>query len=396
MPESAAALSPIMSAYGRFPITVVKGKGSYVWDDAGTKYLDFTAGIAVCALGHAPDTVKEALKAQLDTLWHCSNLFHIAPQEKLASMLTEAAGMDQAFFGNSGAEANEGAIKLARLYNNLVKKKENGHIITFNHSFHGRTLATLAATAQEKIQHGFGPLVPGFEYLPYNDPASLAAIAADENCIAVMLEMVQGEGGVLPADPEWIAKLNAVCKEKDLLIIIDEVQTGMGRTGTLFSYEQYDIDPDIVTVAKALGSGIPIGVFMAKKEVSRVLTPGTHGSTFGGNPIATTAGIATLETFKKLNVLSQCQVNAVYLTDKLDQLKNKYPQNIKEVRGKGLLIGVETFAPAIDIVTQMRETEQVLLLTAGKNVLRILPPLVTNQEEINQFITALDRVLQSL
>ncbi|MFT8317798.1 MAG: aspartate aminotransferase family protein [Sporolactobacillus sp.] len=396
MPESAAALSPIMSAYGRFPITVVKGKGSYVWDDAGTKYLDFTAGIAVCALGHAPDTVKEAVKAQLDTLWHCSNLFHIAPQEKLASMLTEAAGMDQAFFGNSGAEANEGAIKLARLYNNLVKKKENGHIITFNHSFHGRTLATLTATAQEKIQHGFGPLVPGFEYLPYNDPASLAALAADENCIAVMLEMVQGEGGVLPADPEWIAKLNAVCKEKDLLIIIDEVQTGIGRTGTLFSYEQYDIDPDIVTAAKALGSGIPIGVFMAKKEVSRVLTPGTHGSTFGGNPIATTAGIATLETFKKLNVLSQCQANAAYLTDKLDQLKNKYPKNIKEVRGKGLLIGVETLAPAIDIVNQMRETEQVLLLTAGKNVLRILPPLVTNQEEINQFITALDRVLQSL
>ncbi|GGL52692.1 aspartate aminotransferase family protein [Sporolactobacillus putidus] len=391
--KSAEEVFPVMSAYGRFPITVVKGKGSYVWDDEGKKYLDYTAGIAVLALGHVPDAVETVLKKQLDTLWHCSNLFHIASQEKLAAMLTDLSCCDQVFFCNSGAEANEGAIKLARRYAHLIKHKENGHIVTFDHSFHGRTMATLTATAQEKIQNGFGPLVPGFRYLPYNSEEAIQAIAEDPDCIAVMLEMVQGEGGVLPADETWVKALSKVCGEKGILLIVDEVQTGIGRTGTLFAYEQYGIEPDVVTVAKALGSGIPIGAVLAKKEVSQVFTPGTHGSTFGGNPFATAAGVATLEAFEKQNVLEQCSKNAASLTNKLNELKEKHPDAIQSVRGKGLLIGVATFAPAIDIVNQMREKHQVLILTAGKNVLRILPPLITNENEINYFINALDQVL---
>lgn len=392
--KSAEKVAPVMSAYGRFPIAIVKGKGSYVWDDEGKKYLDYTAGIAVLALGHVPDAVEEVLKKQLDTLWHCSNLFHIASQEKLAAMLTDLSSCDQVFFCNSGAEANEGAIKLARRYAHLIKHMENGHIVTFNHSFHGRTMATLTATAQDKIQNGFGPLVPGFRYLPYNSEEAIQAISEDGDCIAVMMEMVQGEGGVVPADQAWIKSLSKVCSEKGILLMVDEVQTGIGRTGTLFAYEQYGIEPDVVTVAKALGSGIPIGAVLAKKEVSQVFTPGTHGSTFGGNPFATTAGVATLETFKKQNVLEQCKKNAAYLMQKLNGLKEKHPDVIQEVRGKGLLIGVETLPPAIDIVNQMREKQQVLILTAGKNVLRILPPLITNENEIDYFINALDQVLE--
>ncbi|MCQ2010989.1 MAG: aspartate aminotransferase family protein [Sporolactobacillus sp.] len=392
--KSEETIAPVMAAYGRFPITIEKGKGSYVWDSEGTKYLDFTAGIAVLALGHVPDSVEAALKKQLDTLWHCSNLYHIGPQEKLAKMLTDLTCCDQVFFGNSGAEANEGAIKLARRYANLVLHKPEGHIVTFDHSFHGRTLATMAATAQEKIHNGFGSLVPGFKYLPYNDAADIEAIAADEECIAVMLEMVQGEGGVIPADKVWVQKLASVCKEKGIPMIVDEVQSGMGRTGTLFAYEQYGIEPDILTVAKALGSGIPIGAFLAKKHISQLLTPGTHGSTFGGNPFSTAAGVATIEAFEKQNVIAQCVKNADYLNQKLNDLKEKYANQLIDVRGLGLLIGVETTAPAIDIVNQLREKHQVLILTAGKHVLRILPPLVTNETEIDTFIAALDDVLK--
>ncbi|MFT8389759.1 MAG: aspartate aminotransferase family protein [Sporolactobacillus sp.] len=386
--------SAVMSAYGRFPITIVKGKGSYVWDEKNIKYLDFTSGIAVCALGHVPDAVEEVLQKQLDTLWHCSNLFHNASQEQLAKQLTAKAGMDQVFFCNSGAEANEGAIKLARLYTH--KKKTNGHIVTFTHSFHGRTLATLTATAQEKLQKGFGPLVTGFKYLPYNSNEAIEALAADEECIAVMLEMVQGEGGVLPADPEWIKQLNQLCQDKGILIIIDEVQTGIGRTGSWFAFQQYSINPDIVTCAKALGSGIPIGAFMAKREISQVFTPGTHGSTFGGNPFAATAGLATLDAFEKQHVIDQCKANAIYFNEKLMALKTQFPEKITDVRGKGLLIGVETAMPALPIVTALREMHHVLILTAGENVLRILPPLVTNEKEIDQFMKAFEQTIENL
>lgn len=395
MPETEMKedVSPVMSAYARFPITVVRGKGSYVWDEKGTKYLDFTAGIAVLALGHVPDSIEKVLKKQLETLWHCSNLFHIASQEKLAEMLAKRSGCDQVFFCNSGAEANEGAIKLARRYAHQIMKKKNGHIVTFQKSFHGRTLATLTATAQEKLQDGFEPLVPGFRYLPYNSDEAIEALTDDDDCIAVMLEMVQGEGGVIPADETWAHRLAEVCRNKNILLMIDEVQTGIGRTGTLFAYEQYGLHPDVVTVAKALASGIPIGAVLAKKHVSQVFTPGTHGSTFGGNPFSTTAGVATLETFEKENVLERCKRNGAYLQKQLNGLKIKYPQQLTDVRGKGLMIGVQTSGAAIDLVNRLREEGHVLVLTAGEKVLRILPPLVTNKEEIDEFIQAFEAVL---
>jgi acetylornithine aminotransferase len=393
--ESAGNLSPVMQAYGRFPMTVVRGKGCYLWDDQGIKYLDFTAGIAVCALGHVPDQVKEVLQKQLATLWHCSNLFHIAPQEALAKRLTDATCCDQVFFCNSGAEANEGAVKLARLYAHRVQHRPSGQIVTFTHSFHGRTIATLTATAQTQLQEGFGPLVPGFKYLPYNSEEAIDTLRKDDDCIAVMMEMVQGEGGVIPADPQWVTKLAEVCRVKDILLIVDEVQTGIGRTGSFFAYEQYGIEPDIVTMAKALGSGIPIGAFMAKKKVSMLMTAGSHGSTFGGNPFAMTAGLATLDVFAKNHIIDHCRSVATYLMKKLWALQASYPGLIKEVRGKGLMIGVETAFPALDAVNELRTKHHVLLLTAGKFVLRILPPLIVTSEQIDRFIAALDEVLSS-
>lgn len=389
-------VSPLMQTYNRFPIELVKGKGSFVWDDKGDRYLDYTAGIATCALGHVPDSVKEALSKQLDNLWHCSNLYHIPSQEKLAALLVELSCFDQVFFCNSGAEANEGAIKLARRYANTIKKIENGHIVTFDHSFHGRTMATLTATAQEKIQDGFAPLLEGFKYLPYNSEEALTALSQDDACIAVLLEMVQGEGGVIPADPAWVKKLAQLCKDKGILLMVDEVQTGMGRTGTWFAYEQYGIEPDVMTLAKALGSGVPIGAVLAKKEVAKAFTPGSHGSTFGGNPLATTAGVATIEAMKKGDVLAECQKNAAYLIDKLTQLQKKYPKKMLAVRGKGLLLGIETAGEAIDAVNKAREEHHVLILTAGKHIIRILPPLTTNKNEIDLFLSALDKVFNSL
>ncbi|MTT31942.1 acetylornithine transaminase [Terrilactibacillus sp. BCM23-1] len=388
-------LSSVMPTYKRFPIEMKKGKGSYVWDADGTKYLDFTSGIATCNLGHVPDSVKEAVSEQLENLWHCSNLYHIPSQEKLAHLLTEKTCFDQVFFCNSGAEANEAAIKLARRYANKIKGIKDPTIVTFTHSFHGRTLGTLTATAQKKIQDGFSPLMPGFTYLPYNDLDALSYLAHNNHCAAVLLELVQGEGGVIPADQEWVNELHQICKDNDILFMVDEVQSGVGRTGTLYAYEQYGIEPDVLTSAKGLGSGFPIGAMLAKSAAAKGFEPGSHGSTFGGNPLATTAGVATLETFDKEDILSKSIENGNYLSEQLSELKDKYKKLIISVRGKGLLLGLETAIPAADVVTKMRE-HQVLILTAGEKVARILPPLTTNKEEIDTFIQTMDLVLSQL
>src|SRR5699024_8617833 len=283
---------PIMNTYGRFPITLVKGKGSYVWDEDGKKYLDYSSGIATCNLGHVPDAVESAVQEQLSELWHCSNLYHIPAQEKLAKALVEHSCGDQVFFCNSGAEANEAAIKIAKKYGHEVLKQDSPLIITFNNSFHGRTMATLSATGQEKIQNGFAPLTPGFAYLPFNEESALEELV-EKQPAAVLLELVQGEGGVIPADAAWVKKLATICKENYILLMIDEIQTGMGRTGKLFAYEHYGIEPDVISLAKGLGSGFAIGAIVAKQHVSNVFSAGTHGSTFGGNPLASTAGVAT-------------------------------------------------------------------------------------------------------
>lgn len=388
-----STISPLMATYARFPITLVKGKGSYVWDDQGKKYLDFTSGIATCNLGHVPDVVKAKLEEQLQNLWHCSNLYHIQNQEELAGLLVANSCGDQVFFCNSGAEANEAAIKIARRYAQKVKGTDQYLIVTFKQSFHGRTMATLSATGQEKIQKGFYPLVSGFQYLAYNDFASLDLLA-ELKPAAVLLELIQGEGGVIPADPEWVKKLEIICKENDILLMVDEIQTGMGRTGTLFSYEQYDIEPDVISLAKGLGSGLPIGAIIAKERVAKAFDPGSHGSTFGGNPLVTAAGVATVTHIVSSNLLHHVNEIAAYLDAKLADLKTKF-DFIKEVRGKGLLKGIIVEVNAADIV-QKAITNQLLILTAGPSVVRILPPLTATKEEIDEFADILENVFQSI
>jgi acetylornithine/N-succinyldiaminopimelate aminotransferase len=391
--SSIAAMSPLMATYNRFPLTLVKGKGSYVWDDQGEKYLDFTSGIATCNLGHVPDAVKEKIEGQLENLWHCSNLYHIPTQEKLASLLVQHSCADQAFFCNSGTEANEAAIKLARRYSQKVKGREAFEIVTFKQSFHGRTLGALAATGQEKLQEGFQPLISGFRYLPYNDLDALGELVSSKTC-AVLLELVQGEGGVIPADSEWLQQLALLCQKHDLLLMVDEIQTGMGRTGTLFSYEQYGIEPDVITVAKGLGSGFPIGAVLAKKDAAAAFDAGSHGSTFGGNPLATTAGMATIEVLMNGDVLQHSRQMGEYLNDRLRKCQERYTE-IEEVRGKGLLQGILIKGRAAQVVQSARE-KNVLILLAGPDVVRILPPLTTTEEEIDGFVSVMEQVFSQL
>lgn len=391
-PET-TAISPVMATYARFPVTLVKGKGSYVWDDQGEKYLDFTSGIATCNLGHVPDVVKEKLEEQLQNLWHCSNLYHIPNQEELAGLLVENSCGDQVFFCNSGAEANEAAIKIARRYAQKIKGTDKFEVVTFKQSFHGRTMATLSATGQEKIQKGFYPLVPGFDYLAFNDFASLEALA-ERKPVAVLLEMIQGEGGVIPADPEWVAKLAEICKENDILLMVDEIQTGIGRTGTLFAYQQYNIEPDVISCAKGLGSGLPIGAIIAKEKVAKAFDPGSHGSTFGGNPFVTAAGVATIKHIVSSDLLTHVNEIASFLDEQLLDLKDKF-SFIKDVRGKGLLKGLVVEGNAPDIV-QKAIGQKLLILTAGPNVVRILPPLTAVKEEISEFKERLEKVFQSI
>ncbi|WP_413302613.1 acetylornithine transaminase [Bacillus sp. 1P10SD] len=385
--------SPLMATYSRFPVTLVKGKGSYVWDDQGKQYLDFTSGIATCNLGHVPDAVKEKLEEQLQDLWHCTNLYHIPNQEKLAELLAANSCGDQVFFCNSGAEANEAAIKLARRYANKVKGSGSSEVVTFQQSFHGRTLATLTATGQEKIQQGFSPLMPGFSYLPFNDEEALEELPTRKPA-AVLLELVQGEGGVIPASQGWVKKLAEICKDNGILLMVDEIQTGIGRTGTLFAYEQYGIEPDVISLAKGLGSGFPIGAIIAKEEAAKGFEPGSHGSTFGGNPLATAAGLATVSHILETNLLNQVKEVVTYLDSQLEMLKGKY-EFIKNIRGKGLLKGLLVETNSLDIV-QKAIANNLLILTAGPNVVRILPPLTVTKEEINEFIEALEKTFQGI
>jgi len=390
---SVSLTTPVMATYSRFPVTLVKGKGSYVWDDQENQFLDFTSGIATCNLGHVPDPVKEKLEEQLQNLWHCSNLYNIPNQEQLAALLTANSCGDQVFFCNSGAEANEAAIKLARRYANKIKGSSSSEVVTFQQSFHGRTLATLTATGQEKIQQGFAPLIPGFSYLPFNDEEALDQLITLKPA-AVLLELVQGEGGVIPANQEWVTKLAQICKENEILLMVDEIQTGIGRTGTLFAYEQYSIEPDVISIAKGLGSGFPIGAIIAKEEAAKGFEPGSHGSTFGGNPLATAAGLATVTHIIESNLLEDAKETINYLDQKLLQLKEKH-SFIKEIRGKGLLKGLVVEINALEIV-QKAIANHLLILTAGPNVVRILPPLTVTKAEIDEFTVALEETFQSI
>ncbi|WP_078576696.1 acetylornithine transaminase [Salipaludibacillus agaradhaerens] len=392
MPDTTSMkkLSAVMSTYSRFPITVTKGKGSYMWDDVGEKYLDYTSGIATCNLGHCPDSVQLALHEQVDQLWHSSNLYHIPQQTQLAEKLTAVSCFDQAFFCNSGAEANEAAIKLAKKYAHDHQLTHKNQIVSFTSSFHGRTGTTMAATAQSKIHQGFAPLTPGFHYCEFNDQEAIEGIDYDTT-IAVILELIQGEGGVRQANKEWVQTLVSKCKQHNVLVIIDEIQTGMGRTGAMFAYEHYDIEPDIITLAKGLGSGIPVGAMLAKQHVSQSFQPGTHGSTFGGNPLAMTAGIATLNTLTTDHILANVVQLSSILFKELEKMKKSIDQ-IEEVRGLGFLIGIQFSHEVSPLVKKLRD-KNILCLIAGPKVLRILPPLNTTEVEINVFVTALKNIL---
>lgn len=379
----------IMNTYNRFPVKLVKGKGSKVWDDKENEYLDYTSGIATCNLGHVPDQVQSRVKEQLDLLWHCSNLYEIPNQEELAELLTQNSVFEKVFFCNSGAEANEAAIKIAKKYAKDQGNPERTDIVTFKQSFHGRTGATMAATGQEKIHQGFTPLAVGFRYLALNDFESLSEIS-DGKTTAVLLEVIQGEGGVNPVDKEWLTQLEKICKENNILLMVDEVQTGMGRTGTLFAYEQFGVNPDVITLAKGLGSGIPIGAMLTSESVAASFSPGTHGSTFGGNPLATSAGIATIESILSDGFLAEVKEKSDWFRKQLEKLRQS-SNKVIGVKGLGFLVGIELTEPVGPWIDRFRE-KGILVLSAGANVLRVLPPLTTTKEELNQFVNVFHEI----
>lgn len=379
----------LLPTYGRYPLALVKGEGSRLWDEAGNRYLDFMSGIAVTNLGHVPPRVKEALVRQLDQIWHTSNLFRIPNQEEAAALLTENSFGDAVFFCNSGAEANEAAIKLARRYQQKIAKTGRYEIITFESSFHGRTLATLTATGQEKVKEGFAPLPEGFKYVPFNDFSALEAAVTDATA-AVMLEMIQAEGGIHAADEAYVQAIRKLCDERGILLIVDEVQTGMGRTGKLFAYEHYGIEPDIISLAKGLGSGFPVGAIVAREKLREAFGPGSHGSTFGGTPIATAAVKATVETIVEDKLPERAAEMGSYL---LNSLKEALAVNesVLDVRGKGLIVGIECSGPVAERIVSA-QLKGLLVIGAGPNVIRLLPNLLVTKEEIDEAVAILAEI----
>lgn len=380
----------LFPTYARYPLTIVRGEGSRLWDDQGKSYLDFMSGIAVTGLGHQHPKVKARLLEQLDQLWHISNLFHHPNQKKLAELLMERSGLDQVFFCNSGAEANEGAIKLARRYQQKVQGTSRFEIITFEQSFHGRTLATLTATGQAKVKEGFGPLPEGFVTVPYQDIEALSAKISDQTA-AIMLEFIQGEGGVHVADPAFVKAVAELCEQHGVLMIADEIQTGIGRTGTWFAYQHYDVLPDIVTSAKGLGNGFPVGAVLGKQKLRDAFAPGSHGTTYGGNPLATAAAIGVLETMEEENLLVRVRENGQYL---LEQLKEKLAEVpvVKEIRGRGLMVGIACDQPTADMIVAAQE-QGLLVIPAGPNVIRLVPSLNISQAELDEGIDILVKVI---
>ncbi len=383
----------VMKNYGRYPIVAVKGKGCRVWDADGKEYLDFLAGIAVNNLGHCHPRIVEALRKQAGEMIHCSNLYHIPPQIELAELLCQNSFAQKVFFCNSGAEANEAAIKLARKYSREKYGQERFEIITASESFHGRTMATLSATGQEKIQRFFDPLLHGFTHVPYNDVAALEKAVSSRTC-AVMLEPIQGESGVNVPSPDYFREIRRICDKNSVLLIFDEVQVGMGRTGHLFAYEHFGVAPDIMTLAKALAGGAPIGAMLTTDEYAAAFTPGSHGSTFGGNPLVTAAAVAAMRTISEEGFLERVIEMGNYLRDRLREVGARYPF-VTEVRGIGLMIGVGLSIPGADIIRKGHE-RGLLLNCTHDTVLRFVPPLVVTREEIDEMLVILDGILAEL
>ncbi|WP_287776226.1 aspartate aminotransferase family protein [Megamonas sp.] len=382
--------SDYLPVFARYNIVLDHGDGPYVYDTKGKKYIDFLAGIAVNVVGHNYKPLVDAVSQQASKMIHCSNLYYTEVQVEAAEKLKKLSGMDKVFFGNSGAEANEGAIKLARKYATNIDP-EKIQIISALHSFHGRTLATLTATGQDHYHHGFGPLPAGFDYVPYNDIQALEAKMSDKTC-AVMLEAIQGEGGVHVPDPDYLPKVRALCDKYNAVLIFDEVQCGMGRTGTFFGCQQFGIKPDIVTLAKGLAGGVPIGAFMATDKVASAFHAGDHGSTFGGNPLACAAACVVLDALIDGNLMENAKEIGAYLQSKFEEYKAKYPNLIKEVRGRGLILGMELTRPGREIANECLDYGAIINCTAG-NVLRFVPPLNITKAHVDELISVLDKVL---
>jgi acetylornithine aminotransferase len=380
----------VCPTYARQGRAFVSGSGMSLTDEDGQVFTDFLAGIAVCSLGHCHPEVTAAIQEQAGRLVHVSNLFYTRPQADLAQALVEKSFADQVFFGNSGAEANEAAIKLARRYFQRKGDTERHRIITMKGSFHGRTMATLTATGQDKVKQGFYPLLPGFVHVPFNDLSALEQ-AMDDTVCAVMLEPLQGEGGVIPADPDYLAGVRALCDRTGTLLIFDEIQTGMGRCGTLFAHQMYEVTPDIMTLAKALGNGVPIGAMLATREATAGFEPGTHGSTFGGTPLATAAGLRTLALISDPAFLEQVREKGRYFKAQLEKLKKTHSR-VKDIRGAGLLIGMELDAGADAVKTRCFKKGFIINAIQDK-ILRFAPPLIVETADIDRLVAVLDTLL---
>ncbi len=377
----------LITSYNPLPITFTHGKGVWLYDEQGKAYLDGLSGIAVCGLGHAHPDVTQTIQEQAAKLLHTSNAYHIKQQELLAEKLTTMAGMDQVFFSNSGAEANESAIKLTRLFGHK-KGIETPSVIVMERAFHGRTMATLTASGSRKVQAGFEPLVPGFIRAPFNDLEALHTIAANrDDVVAVMLEPIQGEGGIYAAEEDYLLALAKLCEQHDWMLILDEIQTGNGRTGKLFTYMHYGIEPDVVTTAKGLGNGVPIGACLMSKRAKDLFKPGNHGSTFGGNPLTCATALTVLEVIERDKICEKVTKNSALLMEKLINNLGKHPC-VKAIRGKGYMLGIELDRPANDM-RQIGLAHGLLFNVTADTVVRLLPPLIINEEEIDELVKRL-------
>lgn len=380
----------LMNTYNRYPIAIVKGDGVKVWDADGKEYLDFLGGIAVTLLGHGHPAVVDAIENQLKKLIHTSNLYYTEPAAKLAELLSIHGGLDKIFFCNSGAEANEGAIKLSRKYQWRKGYKKKYKIVTASHSFHGRTMGALAATDKPEIQEGFGPLPSGFQSVQWNDVGDFI----DETVAAVIIEPIQGEGGIHCASSSYLKKIRKACDKVGALLVFDEIQCGMGRCGTLFAYQSFGVKPDIITLAKGIANGLPLGAICATNEASLGFQVGDHGTTFGAGPVVTSAALATLNVLLSENCLQKVTLMGAYFMKKLNQLQEKYPSVIAEVRGLGLMIGVELKVDAALILKKCHE-RGLLVNVTSRNVLRFLPPYIITKNDIDHVIIVLNSVLSS-
>jgi len=384
----------IMGTYERYPLEVKKAKGKFIWSNDGKRYLDFFSGLAVNNLGHCHPEILKAIRSQLEKHLHISNIYYDRLQIQLAAKLTELSIPGKVFFSNSGAEANECAIKLARKHGHMIEGKGYGKykIIVFEKSFHGRTIATLSATRQKKFHIGFAPLLSGFREAKFDDLSTVES-AIDGNTCAIMVEPIQGEGGVRVATKEFLVGLRRLCNKFRVLLIFDEIQSGMGRTGKMFAYQHYGITPDILTMAKGVGGGLPLGVTIAKEEIAKLFRYGNHGSTFGGNPVSVAAGLAALRLING-KLLENVKVTGNYLMRRLNELKSNYPNKIKEVRGLGLIVGMELKGEGEEIVRRCFE-QGILINCTQKKVLRFLPPLTINNDDVNKLVITLDKILGS-